>query len=158
MPSPIEPDEEQVVDQRLVEHFAICRDAPAADEVEPDAAVIEMIAKMASRSGSDWQRFGPVVPRARQVVVNPSVTVVVVPGKHGVLVFVPAAGAAFGAPSEAILLDSRIGSIGPLLLGLAPDGVEEQPVRLNDGSTIKAPVVSNVYAVKDPSWTSPEFA
>jgi hypothetical protein len=69
----------------------------------------------------------------------------------------PDAQTAFGAQTEAILDGSPIGSIGPLFVGLAPDGVEEQPVALRDGSEIQAPVVNNVYAVTDPSWTPPQF-
>jgi hypothetical protein len=156
MESPIEPDEHHVVDARLVERFAVCRDRPAGHEAQPDAGTLGIVAQVASRPGA--RRQGPVVARARKVVVSPSLTVVVVPGQRGVLIVLPDARTAFGAQTEAILDGSPIGSIGPLLVGLAPDGVEQQPVMLSDGSEIQAPVVSNVYAVTDPSWTSPEFA
>lgn len=156
MEPPTEPEKEQVVDARLVARFAVCRDAPPVHTAELDARAMEMIARMTSRPGT--QRHVPVAARAVKVVVNPSLTVVVIPGKDGVLMLVPESRVAFGARTEAILNGSPIGSIGPLVLGLAPDGVEEQSVSLSDGSTIQAPVVGNVYAVKDPSWTPPEVA
>jgi hypothetical protein len=148
-------DEDQVVDARLVERFAVCRDAPAPYLTEPDSSAMEMIGEMATRPGA--RRLMPVAARARQVAVNPSLTVIVVPGGSGVVLLLPRNRRAFGALTEAILDGSPIGSSGPLLLGLAPDGVEEQPVTLNDGSTILAPVVGNVYAVTDRSWTPPKF-
>jgi hypothetical protein len=149
------PDEDHVVDARLVERFAVCRDAPAAHLVEPGSPAMELIVQMATRPGA--RRLMPVPARARQVDVNPWLTVIVVPGGRGVVLLVPDKRTAFGAPTEAILDGSPIGSIGPLLLGLAPDGIELQPVTVHVGSTILAPVVGNVYAVTDPSWTPPKF-
>ena len=63
-----------------------------------------------------------------------------------------------GAPLETVLDGGPILTSGATIFGLAPDGVTEQRVLLADGSTIGAPVLSNVYVVEDPSWSSPVFA
>ncbi len=44
-------------------------------------------------------------------------------------------------------------SIGPHLVGLAVDGVEQQPIEFRDGSIGYAQVVHNAYCIEDPSWT-----
>jgi hypothetical protein len=139
----------------LLRAFAVCRHDPAAHLAEPDSRARKMIARGANRPAV--RDLLPVVARACKVAVKPSLTVIVVPGRWGVVLLLLDERTAFGAPTEAILGGSPIGSSGPLLLCLAPDGVEEQPVILSDGSAIVAPVVSNVYAVTDPSWSPPKF-
>ena len=79
----------------------------------------------------------------------------VVPGLAGVLMLAPDRdgrfNAAVGANTEALLEGRPVGSFGSLVFGLAVDGDDWAPVRLADGSAVRAAVKRNVYAIADPS-------
>ena len=145
------------VEPTLIRRFAIFRESASPDALDAQhAAAVERV--IGSR---DARRLGLIASLARAVRVNPSLVVVAVPGRSGVLLLVPGSdgrAAGFGAMVESVLLGQPIGSAGPLVFGMAPDGVTDQSVELRDGSRIAAPVVHNVYAVKDPSWRPPVFA
>ncbi len=111
------------------------------------------------------ERLGLIVSQARSVELEASLKVLVVPGKRGAFLVVSTVRpdgrpAVFGggAPLETVLDRGPILTSGATIFGLAPDGITEQRVLLADGSTIGAPVLSNVYVVEDPSWSSPVFA
>jgi len=85
---------------------------------------------------------------------------VAVPGSDGVLLLVPGRDgkrSGFGAMSDSVLSGRPIGTSGPLVFGMAPDGVPEQSIEPRDGTHISVPVVHNLYAVEDPSWRPPVF-
>jgi hypothetical protein len=145
------------VDPTLIRRFAVFREAASSDALDAQhAAAVE---KVVSTRGA--RRLGLIASLARAVRVNPSLTVVAVPGSNGVLLLVPGSDgrtAGFGAIVQSVLLGQTIGSAGPLVFGMAQDGVTDQSVELRDGSRITAPVVHNVYAVEDKSWRPPVFA
>jgi hypothetical protein len=145
------------VDHRLLERFAVFR---ASDSPEAlDARQVAAVEKVVGTGGA--RRLGLIGWLARAVRVSSSLTVVAVPGSSGVLLLVPGRDgrtAGFGAMANSVLRGTPIGTAGPLVFGMAPDGVTEQSVELRDGSRVSARVVHNVYAVEDPSWRPPVFA
>lgn len=146
-------------DPRLVAHFALFRDPDSARGPVNvhDAAAIDRLVR---RTGA--AKVGLIASHTKKVVLGPSLSVLVVPGSTGVLLLTADRDGSFttgfGAKTEQLLEDRPVGSSGPLLYGLAPDGITKQSVSLQDGSVIEAQVAHNVYIVEDQSWTAPVFA
>jgi hypothetical protein len=141
------------IDPRLLKRFALFR-GPGPD---PDGQLTEDETKVLDALSR--HREGYVLDCAVKVVVSTSTTLLVIPGRDGVLIAQrgPAARryAASGAATETVLRGKPVGSYGALLFGLSPDGVKEQVVELADGSTESAPVTRNVFAVIDQTRTPP---
>lgn len=142
------------IDPRLLKRFALFRE-PGPD---PDGPLTEDETKALEALSRHHE--GYAVDRAVKVVVDTSVTLLVVPGQDGVLVAQrgPAARryAASGALTETVLRGKPVGSYGALLFGLSPDGVKQQVVELADGSSESVPVTRNVFAVLDQTRTPPD--
>ncbi len=143
----------------LIRQFALFRDAQA----DTAAAFDQRETRLLRRLQGD-ERLGLIVSQARSVAVTASLKVLAVPGRRGAFLVISTVRPdgkldvfGGGAPLEPVLNGSPILTSGATIFGLAADGVKAQPVSLADGSTIGAPVVSNVYVVNDPSWSSPVF-
>jgi hypothetical protein len=137
------------IDRKLVENFALFREPVPGPDGPLDEAQLRAV-EFLSRRGTDF-----VLGRTAKVVLEASLTMLVVPGIAGVLMLAPDRdgrfNAAVGANTEALLKGRPVGSFGSLVFGLAVDGVEWAPVRLTDGSTATAAVKRNVYAIADPT-------
>jgi hypothetical protein len=145
------------VDPRLIERFAVFRESESRDTLDAQqAATVEEIVGIPGA-----RRMGPIGSLARAVRVNSWLTVIAVPGSSGVLLLVPdrdGRTTGFGSPVESVLDGQPIGSAGPLVFGMAPDGIAKHSVELRDRSRIAVPVVHNMYAFEDPSWRPTVFA
>ncbi len=144
------------VDPQLIRRFAVFRESASLEALDAQQAVA--VGKVVRTGGA--RRLGLIGSLARAVRVNSWLTVVTVPASCGVLLLVPAGDGrmtGFGADVDSVLNGRPIGSAGPLVFGMAPDGVSDQSVELRDGSCIAAAVVHNVYAVEDQSWRPPVF-
>jgi hypothetical protein len=141
------------IDSRLLEHFALFREALPGADGPLEAAESEALERL-----SDF-REDYAFDRAAKVVLEGGLTFLVVPGADGVQVLPPfderGLFAAFGASTGALLKGHSVGTSGSLVFGLAADGVESQSVLLADGSAVEVPVRRNVYAVEDPHRSSP---
>jgi hypothetical protein len=146
------------VDRALVRHFAIFRGARAASLPAADASVASRLAHFPA-----GQQLGLIPAQAVSVRVNPTETVLVIPGTSGacaVETVGPLAGGFAGCAQSAALVGGRpllAGSTGggqTAYIGLAPDGATHESVPLTDGGTASAPVVSNVYTLTVPGATS----
>jgi hypothetical protein len=94
MSSATEPSDAPLIDARLIERFALLRNKPPVQNGLV-AKQAELVAKLAAVPGA--QRFALVPARARKVLVDPSMSVVVVPGRCGVCLLLPDKSAALGA-------------------------------------------------------------
>jgi hypothetical protein len=150
-----EPDSTPPIDPKLLKNFALFREPLPGPDGPLEEAQLQVI-EMLSRSGADFVRS-----RATKVLLDGRLTLLVLPGADGVLVFPPHPDgryrSAAGAFTESLLNGRPVGSSGALIFGLAIDRIQFQSVRLQDGSTVEVPVRRNVYAVDDPTWQPPIF-
>jgi hypothetical protein len=143
----------------LIRHFELFRGPPppAAEVLSEREA--ETVLRLDGAGG-----LGLIASLARSIQLSPSVKVIAMPGKQGAFLLIstvrpdgtPDLGGG-GAPLGVVLRGEPILTSGAMIYGLAPDGVSTQQVAGAGGSVISAPVVSNVYAVLDPSWRPPVF-
>ena len=82
--------------------------------------------------------MGLAVEQVRKVVLSPTRTLLAIPGRAGIHITVRSSGqgARAGASTkvDGCLEGQPIMSVGPHLVGLAVDGVQQQPVEFRDGS------------------------
>ena len=88
------------------------------------------------------------------MVLDAERVMLVIPGSVGMQVLVRTGQSTGGSVGR---IDGRLDghpilSSNQTLFGLAPDGVELQPVGFRDGSAGEASVRHNVYMIDDPSW------
>jgi hypothetical protein len=142
------------IDPRLIEKFALFREElPGADGPLEDweTKALERLSEFRSEYA---------FTKAVKVVLEGGITFLVVPGADGIQMLPPfdARGlfSANGGLTGQLLKGLPVGSSGPLVYGLAADGVQLQSVALADRTTVKVPVKRNVYAVQDPTRSSPQ--
>lgn len=148
-------------DPALIQNFAVFRELPSGTIDSRQAHVIERMSA----------HLRLVADRATHVAVAPPVTLIVIPGAEGAGVIIGTKrrdgtvdySATFGH-IDSLLKGNPLMSAGQadgteVILGLAPDGVSHQPVKLRDGTTVSAPVLNNVYAVTGPGYAAanPDF-
>ena len=142
----------------LIRHFELFRDA--------GSTIAEVFTEREERALARFtERFGVLVALPRSVRISASVKAIAVPVKRGVLLLISTV-RPDGRPDlfagvgdlECVLNGRPIITSGAVIYGLAPDGVTAQQLAGPDGCVISAPVLSNVYAVLDPSWGPPVFA
>ncbi len=152
------------VDPRLIERFALFREPGPGPDGPLDEGEREVLALRAELFATAPRRqlrervaakrliFGEV----RKVVLDAERVILVIPGGAGLHVLVRSAKhgstAGAGASIEGCLQGRPILSLGRTLVGLAPDGVDRQPVELRDGRIGHASVRHNTYVIDDPSW------
>lgn len=151
------------IDPRLIERFALFREAgpgPDGPLDEADKTIVarrEEIAAGSSRIAQRLAGYGLVFSEVRRVDLDADHVMLVIPGSAGVFLLVRnVSGQGTGGSSAGIerpLQGRPILTIGSMLFGLAPDGVERQRVEFRDGSTGEAPVLHNAYMIDDPSWS-----
>ena len=142
----------------LIRHFELFRDA--------GSTIAEAFTEREERALARFtERFGVLVAQPRSVRTSASMKVIAVPVKRGVLLLISTV-RPDGRPDlfagvgdlECVLNGQPIITSGPMIYGLAPDGVTAQKLTGADRCVISAPVLSNVYAVLDPSGRPPVFA
>jgi hypothetical protein len=152
------------IDPRLLDHFALFRepgpgpDGPLDDDEENVVAFREEIAAgQSSQAGRHLARLGLVFTEVRRVVLGSDRVMLVIPGSAGLLLHVRNTGRRQGGGSTTDIdgcLEGRpILSSNQTLFGLAPDGVELQPVEFRDGSIGEAVVRHNAYMIDDAGWS-----
>jgi hypothetical protein len=154
------------MDPRLIERFALFREpgpGPGGPLDEDEQEVVTLrrdIWESASqgqpeRIVSKLAAKGLIAAEVRKVVLDSERVMLVIPGSAGMLVLVRTAKdhttAGATAPVAGSMQGHPVLSSGPTLVGLAPDGVDRQPVEFRDGSVGYAPVRHNAYLIDDPS-------
>lgn len=148
------------VDPRLLERFALFREpgpGPGGpldeEEAESVARLIEMVF---SGKIQPLAAKGLVFGEVRKVALSSTRVMLAIPGRAGMHVMVRSSEqrATYGSGTkvDGCLEGQPIMSIGPNLVGLAVDGVEQQPVEFRNGSMGYASVRHNAYCIEDPSW------
>ena len=149
------------IDPRLIEGFALFREAgpgPGGPLDTEDAERVEQLRqRVLSGRIPPLTAKGLVFDQVRKVALSRTRIMLVIPGRTGIHVVVRSSeqNASYGSGAK---IAGRIQglpmmSIGPNLIGLAIDGVEQQPVAFRDGSIGHALVRHNSYCIEDPSWT-----
>ncbi len=156
-------DQEQArIDPRLIDRFALFREAgPGPDgplDTEETERVQELEEMMLSGKIPPRAARGLVFDEVRKVALSTTRIMLAIPGRAGMHVMVQSSeqGVSYGAGTkiDGCLEGRPIMSIGPNLVGLAVDGVERQPVEFRDGTIGYALVRHNAYCIEDPSSTS----
>jgi hypothetical protein len=154
-------DEQNRIDPRLIEGFALFREPGPGPDGPLDTEEAERIEQLKEMVLSG--RIPPLTAKGlafdqvRKVALSPTRVMLVIPGQTGIHVVVRSSeqNASYGSGGKIAgrIQGLPIMSIGPNLIGLAVDGVEQQRVEFRDGSIGYAQVRHNTYCIEDPRWT-----
>jgi hypothetical protein len=160
-------DHEQArIDPRLIERFALFREPGPGPDGPLDTGETERVEQLRQTVLSGrippLTAKGLVFDQVRKVALSPTRIMLAIPGHTGIHVVVRSSeqNASYGSGAKIAgrIQGLPIMSIGPNLIGLAVDGVEQQRVEFRDGAFGCARVRHNTYCIEDPSWVRDETA